>query len=196
MAVAGTGVTGLILAGGEGRRMGGADKGLLMLRQRPLVCHVADRLRPQVEALLLSANRNAETYRGLGLEALGDPLRDGDRSAGPLAGVIAGLANCRSEWLATVACDTPAFPEDLVARLWSAAQAAGAPAALAVTGAGPHPVFMLVRRELLTDLRHFVACGGRRVRDWQDRIGAVAAVFPDEAAFANINTPQDLLRQA
>jgi len=196
MAVTATGVTGLILAGGEGRRMGGADKGLLHLRQRPLVCHAADRLRPQVEALLLSANRNTETYRGLGFEALGDPLRDGDRSAGPLAGVLAGLASCHSEWLVTVACDVPAFPEDLVARLWSAAQAAGAPAALAVTAAGQHPVFMLVRRELLPDLRHFVSRGGRRVRDWQDRIGAVAADFPDDAAFANINTPQDLLRQA
>jgi len=196
MAVAATGVTGLILAGGEGRRMGGADKGLLTFAERPLVCHAADRLRPQVDTLLLSANRNAEVYRALGFEPLADPLRDDGRSAGPLAGVLAGLASCRSEWLVTVACDVPALPEDLVARLRSAAQAAGAPAALAITRSGPHPVFMLVRRGLLPDLRHFVSEGGRRVRDWQDRVGAVTADFPKESAFANINTPQDLLRQA
>lgn len=174
--------------------MGGADKGLLVLDGRPLVCHAADRLRPQVDALLLSANRNLQAYRALGFDPLTDPLSDPSRSAGPLAGVLAGLAACATDWLVSVPCDSPACPGDLVARLLGAAQAAGAPGALAVTGAGPHPVFMLLRRDLLPGLRNFVVHGGRRVRDWQQQVGAVAAHFPDEAAFANINTPEDLTR--
>lgn len=189
-------VTGLILAGGEGRRMGGADKGLLTLGGQPLVCRAADRLRPQVDALLLSANRNLDAYRMLGFEPLTDTVDDGTRTAGPLAGVLAGLAACRTEWLVSVPCDSPDLPADLVARLLAAARTSEAPAALAVTDVGPHPVFMLLRRDLVPSLRDFLAVGGRRVREWQDSVGAATAHFPDEAAFANINTPEDLQRQS
>lgn len=192
MVATGAQVTGLILAGGEGRRMGGADKGLLELDGRALVCHVAERLRPQVGAIIVSANRNLNRYRALGFEPIADTVADHSRSAGPLAGVLAGLERCSTDWLACVPCDSPAFPTNLVARLLAAAEAASAPAAFATTLAGPHPVFMLVRRECLASLREFVAGGGRRVREWQDGVGAVAALFPDESAFANLNTPQDL----
>ncbi len=185
-------VTGLVLAGGEGRRMGGTDKGLLELGGRPLAAVAADRLRPQVARLLLSANRNLDAYRALGLEVITDTVNDGNRTAGPLAGVLAGLEHCATEWLACVPCDSPAAPADLVSRLLTAATAAAAPAAFALTSQGAHPVFMLVRRGQLTSLRDFVRQGGRRIRAWQDAIGAVATHFPDEAAFANINTPEDL----
>jgi molybdopterin-guanine dinucleotide biosynthesis protein A len=188
-------VAGLILAGGEGRRMGGTDKGLLILDGRPLVRHAADRLRPQVRTLLLSANRNLDAYRALGFEPLMDDVSDGERTAGPLAGVLAGLSACDTDWLAVAPCDSPALPGDLVSRLLAAARAADAPAAHAATDAGPHPVFMLLRRDLLPSLRSFVAGGGRRVREWQDTVGTATAHFPDEAAFANINTPQDLINQ-
>lgn len=187
-------MTGLILAGGEGRRMGGADKGLLLLDGEPLAARVAARLKPQVDALLLSANRNLEAYRALGFEPLTDTVTDGERTAGPLAGVLAGLAACDTDWLLTAPCDSPDLPPDLAERLLAGAESQGARAALAATDAGAHPVFMLVRRELQGDLRDFLAGGGRRIRDWQLRVGAVTVRFPDEAAFANINAPDDLTR--
>ncbi|MBU3694122.1 MAG: molybdenum cofactor guanylyltransferase [Rhodocyclaceae bacterium] len=189
------GVTGLILAGGEGRRMGGADKGLLLFDNRPLARHTAERLWPQVDALLLSANRNLDAYRALGFEPLVDEVSDGARSAGPLAGMLSGLTRCTTPWMVSVPCDSPRFPADLVERLLAAARQADAPAVLAATDAGPHPVFMLLRRDLLPSLRSFVAGGGRRVREWQNAVGAATARFPDEAAFTNINTPDDLTRQ-
>lgn len=202
-------ITGLILAGGEGRRMGGADKGLLELDGRALVCHAADRLRPQVGSIIVSANRNLERYHALGFEPIADTISDtvfagnpddgpddDRRSAGPLAGVLAGLGRCTTDWLACVPCDSPAFPADLVARLFATARQADAPAAYAVTDAGPHPVFMLVRRDLAPGLRRFLSGGGRRVREWQDSVGAVSTHFPDEASFTNINTPADLIGQS
>jgi molybdopterin-guanine dinucleotide biosynthesis protein A len=187
-------VTGLVLAGGEGRRLGKLDKGLLELGGRPLAIIAAERLRPQVARLLLSANRNLEAYRALGLEVITDTVADGDRTAGPLAGVLAGLEHCTTEWLACVPCDSPTAPLDMVSRLLASASAAHAPAAYASTDQGAHPVFMMVRRACLADLRDFVQQGGRRIRAWQDTLGAIAVHFPDEAAFANINTEAELQR--
>ncbi|NBU58681.1 MAG: molybdenum cofactor guanylyltransferase [Betaproteobacteria bacterium] len=188
-------VTGLVLAGGEGRRMGGVDKGLLLLGGQPLVARVAARLRPQVDKLLLSANRNLDGYRRLGFEPLVDTVDDGARTAGPLAGVLAGLDACATDWIVTAPCDSPELPDDLVNRLLGGAEASGARAALATTDGGAHPVFMLLRRELAADLRDFLEGGGRRIRDWQNRVDAVTVHFPDDAAFANINTPDDLARR-
>ena len=174
--------------------MGGADKGLLLLNGRSLACHVAERLRPQVDTLLLSANRNLDAYRSLGFEPLTDTVNDGERSAGPLAGVLAGLAACRTDWLLTAPCDSPELPPDLAARLLAATTAAGGRAAFAATDEDAHPVFMLLRRNLLGELQGFLASGGRRIRDWQVRVGAVSVCFPDARAFANINTAEDLAR--
>lgn len=194
MATAADQVTGLVLAGGEGRRMDGADKGLLEVDGVPLAMIATERLRPQVSAILLSANRNLERYRALGIEPVTDNFYDPERTAGPLAGIAAGLAQCRTEWLASVPCDSPHLPPDLVVRLHSAATQANAHAAFATTPAGAHPVFMLLHRDLLRSLQGFLAGGGRRVREWQDMAGAVATDFPDESAFANINTVADLER--
>jgi molybdopterin-guanine dinucleotide biosynthesis protein A len=202
MAAAISRITGLILAGGEGRRMGGVDKGLLELGGQALVGRAADRLRPQVGSIIVSANRNLERYRALGFEPIADTVvadnphdtEDHDRrSAGPLAGVLAGLERCTTDWMACVPCDSPAFPADLVARLGTSAQEANAPAAYAATDAGAHPVFMLVRRDLVPGLRRFLAEGGRRVLEWHGSVSAVSAHFPDEACFTNINTPEDLI---
>ena len=174
--------------------MGGADKGLLELDGRALVCHAAERLRPQVGSIIVSANRNLDHYRALGLEPVTDTFFDPERTAGPLAGIAAGLARCDTPWLVSVPCDSPQLPADLFARLLAAAASANARAAFARTSAGAHPVFMLLRHDLLASLQGFLDQGGRRVREWQDAVGAVGVDFPDESAFANINTPQDLAR--
>ena len=182
-------ITGLVLAGGAGRRMGGADKGLLEYRGETLAALAARRLAPQVDRLLISANRNLERYRQFGHPLVSDRTSD---LPGPLGGVQAGLAACAGDWLVTVPCDSPAFPEDLAARLLAAAEAARAPAAWAITAAASHPVFMLCHRLLLADLDSALAAGERRVGGWLQRVGAIPVSFPDEAAFANFNTPADL----
>lgn len=182
-------LTGLVLAGGAGRRVGGADKGLIDYQGQPLAAHAVNRLHPQVGTLFISANRNLERYRQLGYPVLEDLLPD---HPGPLAGLHAGLSVCVSEWLLAVPCDSPHFPENLARRLVSAAEAAHAPAAWAVTAEGSHPVFMLCQRGLLPALRESLERGERRVGGWLRSVGGIPVTFPDEAAFANFNTPEDL----
>lgn len=182
-------VTGLILAGGAGRRMGGTDKGLLPYRGRPLVAHAIERLAPQVDALLISANRNLEAYAAFGHPLVGDALPE---YPGPLAGLAAGLAACATEWLACVPCDCPALPPDLVARLLAAAEAQRAPLAVAVTAEGMQPTFQLCRRELLPALEAWLAAGERRAGLWCRQQNAAEAYFDDPAAFANFNHPEEL----
>lgn len=165
--------------------MGGNDKGLQVLDGRPLAAWVLERLAPQVASVLISANRNADAYRAFGYPVIAD-LRSG--FAGPLAGIEAGMATCRTEWLATVPCDTPLLPQDLVARLTNAVQTEGAEAAI-VAG---HPVFALIRCDLREALAAYLAGGGRKVRDWYASRRTVTVRFDDEAAFANINTPEEL----
>lgn len=183
------GVTGLILAGGEGRRMGGADKGLLDFHGKPLVAHTVERLAPQVNTLLISANRNRETYANFGYPVIGDDLPG---YQGPLAGLRAGLATCRTDWLVCCPCDCPRLPEDLVARLMAAAEEKHAALAVAVSPAGMQPTFQLLRRELLPALDAYLAAGERRVGQWCRQQNAAEAKFPDAAAFANLNSPDDL----
>jgi molybdopterin molybdotransferase len=186
-------ITGLVLAGGLARRMqGGAadvDKGLVSFRGRPMVAHVLQRLAPQVGTLLINANRNHDGYRAFGHPVVADVIGG---FAGPLAGLHAGLRAAQTEWVVTVPCDSPFFPEDLVARLFEAAQAAAADLAVAKTGAQPHPVFALVRTSLLSSLEAFLAAGGRKIDRWYAPLRTVEVAFPDEAAFSNINTLQEL----
>ncbi|MDD5297111.1 MAG: molybdenum cofactor guanylyltransferase [Rhodocyclaceae bacterium] len=183
-------ITGLVLAGGMGRRMGGADKGLLLLHGRPLAALTLARLKPQVGRLFISANRNLEAYAALGAEVLPDLLPD---YPGPLAGIHAALARIGTHWLATSPCDSPDLPSDLVARLMAAALAADAPLAVARTAGRSQPAFMLCRRELLPSLTAYLESGQRRVGAWQASEGAAQADFDDCAeAFANFNTPEDL----
>jgi len=188
-------ITGLILAGGRGSRMGGVDKGLQNHLGMPLALHALLRLAPQVGAVMINANRNLGAYESFGVPVWPDPLAD---YAGPLAGFLAGLEHCETEWLVTVPCDTPAFPENLVARLAAGAAAAGASVALARTlevgVAQTHPVFCLMRASLLESLVRFTQGGGRKIDRWTASVGAVEVPFDDPAAFFNANTPDELQR--
>jgi len=180
-------VTGLILAGGEGRRVGGADKGLLDYRGKPLVAHVIDRFAPQVDTLLISANRNLEDYLDFGYPVVTDASEE---RLGPLAGIAAGLRACETPWLAVCPCDCPHLPPDLVARLM--AGIGQARLAIGRSSEGTQPTFMLCRRELLPALAAWLAAGERKVMAWCRNQGAVEVDFPDAAAFANFNTPDAL----
>lgn len=182
-------VTGLILAGGLGRRMGGRDKGLQHFRGKPMVAWSIERLAPQVDALLVNANQNLEHYEAFGYPVVPDRIAG---FAGPLAGLHTGLLACETPLLVTAPCDSPFFPEDLVARLRTALDAVGADLAVAKTGDQPHPVFSLVRREVLDGLSAFLEAGGRKVDAWYAALKVAKVPFPDERAFANINTLEEL----
>lgn len=183
-------VTGLVLAGGQGSRMGGVDKGLAPFRGRPLVEHVIERLAPQVDEILVNANRNPEAYARFGHRVVADEIPG---FAGPLAGFERGLAHARGELVATVPCDSPFLPSDLVARLRAALVAAGADLAVARTGSQPHPVFCLMRRGVHASLAQFLASGQRKIDKWYAALAVVEVAFDDEPdAFANINTRDEL----
>lgn len=183
-------ITGLVLAGGLGRRMGGIDKGLVEFDGRPMVAHVIERLLPQVDALLINANQNAETYAAFGHPVVPDRIAG---FAGPLAGLHAGLVASTTPLLVSVPCDSPFLPLDLVKRLRSALEAEHAQLAVAKTGDQAHPVFSLVRRDVQDDLTVFLDSGGRKIDAWYARLAAVEVSFDDEsAAFANINTREEL----
>ena len=184
----------VVLAGGAARRMGGGDKGLLPLGRSTVLGHVVERLRPQVGPLALNANGDPARFDALGLPVLPDPV---EGRPGPLAGVLAAMdwaAGLGAERVATAAADTPFPPDDLIVRL----AAAGEGVVLAATpgAAGPlrHPTFGLWPVALRDDLRAALGRGVRKVVAWADPHGAAQALFPDEAAFFNVNTPEDLER--
>jgi molybdopterin-guanine dinucleotide biosynthesis protein A len=184
---------GVILAGGEGRRMGGADKALLPLGGETLVARAIDRLAPQVERLAISANGDPARFAGLGLDVLPD-----DERRGPLSGVLAALdwaAPAGASAVVTVAVDTPFFPCDLAPRLALAAETAAGGVALARSGGDDHPTFGLWPVGLRDALRVFLESGAKAsVRAFADMQGAARAGFPDDGAFGNLNTPEDLAR--
>lgn len=185
-------ITGVILAGGLGRRMGGIDKGLQELRGQPMVHWVVERLTPQVDELLINANQNAERYAAFGHRVVPDQIPD---FAGPLAGLHAALSAATHPLVATAPCDSPFLPADLVSRLFSALTAAHADLAVARTFEQPHPVFCLCKREVLPHLTEFLAGGGRKIDRWYSTLNIVEVAFDDEAAaFENINTREELSR--
>lgn len=187
-------ITGVVLAGGLGRRLGGADKGLQDLRGRPLVAHVIERFAPQVDELLINANRNRVRYAAFGQRVVADLIPD---FAGPLAGLHAALSAAAHPLVATAPCDSPFLPGDLVSRLFSALTVANASLAVARTFDQPHPVFCLCQRGVLPHLSDFLAGGGRKVDRWYATLDVVEVAFDDEAeAFANINTREEIGRFA
>lgn len=194
-------VTGLVLAGGRGSRMGGVDKGLAGFLGRPLAAHPIERLAPQVGPMRISANRNLEAYAALGAPVLADTLPG---QPGPLAGILAGLAQAPTQWLMAVPCDAPRLPGDLVERLAAAAAEADAELALPVTREPdgrlqPQPVFLLLRCALRGALAGFLAGGGRRVEDFAAGRRHVRVLFDrpgDRAALAGANTAAQLERLA
>ena len=175
-------ITGLVLAGGQGSRMGGRDKGLVEYRGRALVDHVIERLAPQVDELILSANRNLEEYARRGYRVLRDTLPD---FQGPLAGVLAGLQAARHGWVLTVPCDMPHLPADLAQRMMSARD--GFDIVVAVDdGARTHPAVMLIHTRLAHALTDYLAAGWRSVHGFQESAGFATAHF-EAASMANIN---------
>ncbi|MGF6239157.1 molybdopterin-guanine dinucleotide biosynthesis protein A [Paraburkholderia sp. GAS38] len=191
-------LTGLVLAGGRGTRMGGVDKGLQLLHGEPLAAHVLKRLAPQTGPLLLSANRHAEVYAGLGAPfgaaVVADTLAG---FPGPLAGLLAGLRAAGTDFVLSAPCDSPGLPADLAARLGEALDAHGADIATVTTTdahgqTSIHPVFALLRTSLADDLAAFLDAGERKVRAWYARHKTVEVAFADERAFYNINSLQEL----
>ena len=183
-------VTGIVLAGGQGRRMGGVDKGLVPFRGTPMVAAVIARLAPQVGAIVVNANQNHAAYEELGHRVVADAVGG---FAGPLAGLQAGLAAASTPWVLTVPCDSPFLPRDLVARLAVGCEDARAQLAVARTFDQPHPVFALVRRDVQPHLEAFLASGGRKIDAWYATLAVVEVAFDDEAdAFRNINTRDEL----
>ncbi len=182
-------VTGLILAGGRGERMGGADKGWAVHEGRPLIISVVERFAPQVGPLLISANRNVERYAALATVVEDDIAAvNGETFAGPLIGVLSGLRRARTEWVAIVPCDAPRIPHKLVQSLASAASTGGRNAACARVSDQLQPVFALVRTHLADNLEEAIAAGERAMHRWLATLGVVAVDFDDAQAFVNINS--------
>lgn len=180
----------MILAGGLGRRMGGVDKGLQPLRGKPMVTWVMERFAPQVDEVLINANQNLERYAAFGHRLIPDAIQG---YAGPLAGLHRGLTEAAYTLVATVPCDSPFLPRDLVARLRAALERDAAEIAVAKTGEQPHPVFCLCRRSVLPGLARFLAGGGRKIDAWYAGLKLVKVPFDDQAAaFSNINTKEEL----
>jgi len=192
-------ITGLILAGGRGSRMGGVDKGLQPHQGMPLALHALLRLQPQVGELMVNANRNIGAYEAFGAPVWPDATSD---FPGPLAGLLAGLERCETPYLVSVPCDTPRFPEDLVARLSAGLLAQDAEIAMAATCEGGQqrlqPVFCLLRTELMESLVAFMQAGERKIDRWTARHRMAVVEFDEPAAFFNANTPTELqqLQQA
>lgn len=185
-------ITGMILAGGQGRRMGTVDKGLQPFRGQPLIAHAFMRFGPQVGHLLINCNQNLSAYESFGVPVVMDGIQG---FAGPLAGFQAGLEAAETPYFATVPCDSPLLPTDLVARLAAGLEAAGADLAVARTGDQAHPVFSLMRTDLLSHLTRFLQGGGRKIDAWYADLKVVEVPFDDEpAAFENINTLEELRR--
>lgn len=195
-------ITGIVLAGGRGSRMGGADKGLQNFNGTPLALHTFLRLQMQVGQVMVNANRNLSAYESFGAPVWPDGLAD---YAGPLAGFLTGLERCETPYLLTVPCDTPLFPPDLAQRLMQALQAQDADIAMPSApeqGADgsvslrPQPVFCLLRCELLESLVKFTHQGGRKIDLWtaQHKVAVVPfdASGDDPQAFANANTLAEL----
>jgi molybdenum cofactor guanylyltransferase len=181
-----SGVTTVILAGGQGSRMGG-DKALRDLRGLPLIEWVIGAIMPQGTEILISANDNQAALSDFGYPVISDFLPG---YAGPLAGLHAAMHHASSEWVASVPCDTPFLPDDLIARLLDAAGAAEA--AVAVVNGRRQPTIALYRKSVLPKLNASLGSGERRVSGWLDMLQVREAVFDDAEAFVNINSLEDL----
>ncbi len=192
-----TAITGVILAGGQGRRMAGdvsqqaIEKGLVHFLGQPMVAHVAHRLAPQVSQVFINANKHISSYAALGYSVITDNIPD---YAGPLAGLHAGMQAAHNPYVLTAPCDSPLLALDLAERLLSALIANAADIAIAKTGTQVHPVFCICKKNLLPHLENYLQTGGRKFDAWYASLKCVEVTFDDNPnAFANINTPADLI---
>ncbi len=176
-------VTGLVLAGGQARRMGGEDKGLVSLGNRPMLSWVLERFAPQVDEVLISANRNLERYAQFGRRIVTDGM----------TGFLGRLVTSRTPWLVMVPCDSPFLPHDLVMRFLDVAAQYDSPLVCAHDGNRLQPVFSLVHTGLLADLTEYLDAGERKIDRWFDRHQWRPVVFAEHNdIFCNVNSPHDL----
>lgn len=182
-------VTGIILAGGLARRMGGVDKGLVAINDRPMIAWVIDALRVQVADVIINANRNHEKYCEFGCAVINDGNLD---FRGPLAGFARGMQAAPTPWIVVVPCDSPLICSDLVRRLHAALMAEGSRIAVAHDGKRLQPVFAMLHRDLCADLVGYLDGGGRKIDQWYEKHGYATADFSDAIdTFSNINAPAD-----
>ena len=180
----------MILAGGEARRMGGGDKGLVELRGKPLIEHVLAALSPQVDTIIINANRNRDRYAGYGYPVVADG-REGFQ--GPLAGMLSCLEEAETEFMVTVPCDSPLLPDDLVARLFRQLSEEQAEISVAHNGDRMQPVFALLPANLASSMRAFLDGGERKIDRWFEGHRLALTDFSDEPeCFRNINNPDEL----
>ena len=183
-------ITALVLAGGRARRMGGQDKGLIMLGDKTMVQHVCDAIAPQCQRLLVNANRNHEQYAATGYQVIGDPLTD---FQGPLAGMLAGLQNINTEWLITIPTDGPFVSPQYSDRMLNAIANTDTKAAVAFAEERLQPVYALLHHSLATSLQQYLENGDRKIDQWYAAIGFIQVDFSDSPRmFFNINSPDDL----
>lgn len=181
-------ITAVILAGGQGRRMGGQDKGLLEWAGRPLIETILDSIKPQVGHILINANRNKEKYTNYGHPVVADNL---DGYQGPLAGFVAGMKAAKTDYIATLPCDSPLIPGDMIERLGVALVHDQAELAVAHDGQRLQPVYALLPVKLLDSLLQFMDEGNRKIDLWYARHKMVEANFSDNPdIFRNVNTPE------
>ena len=183
-------ITGAILAGGQARRMGGADKGLIALHGKPLITYVIDILTPQVGTLIINANRNLDQYSAFGYPVIPDTAPD---QAGPLAGIASALLAAKTDYVLVVPCDSPYLPHDLAARLATALTQAHAEVAVAHDGTRMQPVVALLQRDLAEDILQSIHRGHNKTERWMTSHRLAVADFSDQPqAFKNINAPEDM----
>lgn len=184
-------ITGVVLAGGRGRRMGGADKGLLEFQGRPLVAYALDALAQATGILLISANRNAADYARFGHPVIADAT---DTFDGPLAGLLSAMQAARTDYLLTVPCDCPLLDGELLLRLRTRLAEEEAEICVAYDGERTHPLFLLAERRLAGDLAAYLESGQRKVQTWLASRRLVLADCRDHPEwFANANTPEELV---
>lgn len=182
-------ITGVILAGGRASRMGGIDKGLTPLSGKPMVAHVVSALRPQVGRLIINANRNLDEYAELGHRVVPDMLGE---YFGPLAGIATGMQNATTRYVLTAPCDSPLLAADLGARLYNALEREDKEMSVAHDGNRLHPVFVLLRRDLLPSLLEFLHSGERKIDRWFARHEVSVADFSNSPeTFINVNNPEE-----
>ena len=183
-------ISSIILAGGRATRMNNVDKGLVNLQNKPLIAHVISRLKPQVDEILINANREIAAYETFGYPVLQDENAD---FIGPLAGFSLGLQHAKYEYVLTVPCDSPLLPLDLADRLLNGMTETHADIAVASSDGNAHPVFCLMKKSVLPSLIEFLEAGERKVSAWQKSLNYIEVDFSDNGAgFTNLNTFEDL----
>jgi len=183
-------ITGIILAGGRARRMGGQDKGLIQLARKPMIEYVLNAIEPQVDAIIINANRNQKVYGKYGFTVVADQIED---YCGPLAGMASGLQAAKTPFVVTVPCDSPLIPDDLVQKLYSTLQDEDAEICTALSNGRLQPVFTLMKSKLLNSMLDFLNNGERKIDKWFEKHRLAIADFSEQPeTFININSAEEL----